>query len=98
MATVRLTARAFAHLEQIFEFIAATDPKRALAVVQHIREAVMILERHPLIGRTVEDGRRELVVSRGRTAHVVLYRWLATAETVLVLAVRDARQAGCPLD
>jgi plasmid stabilization system protein ParE len=98
MATVRLTARVFAHLEQIFEFIATTDPKRALATVQRIREAVMILERHPLIGQSVEDGRRELIVSRGRSAHVALYRWLPADETILVLAVRDARQAGHPLD
>jgi len=98
MATVRLTGRAFAHLEQIVEFLAATDPKRALTVTQYIREAVMILERHPLIGRTVEDGRQELIVSRGRTAHLALYRWLPADDTVLILAVRDARQAGYPLD
>lgn len=98
MATVRLTARAFAHLEQIFEFVATTDPNRALTTVQRIREAVMILEHHPLIGRAVEDGRRELVVSRGRSTHVVLYRWLPADDTILVLAVRDARQAGYPLD
>ncbi len=98
MATVRLTARAFAHLEQIFEFIAARDPKRAVTTIQRIREAVMILEHHPLIGRQVEEGRRELVVSRGRSAHVVLYRWLPADETILVLAVRDARQAGYPID
>lgn len=98
MATVRLTARAFAHLEQIFEFIAAKDPKRALTTVQRVREAVMILEHHPLIGSQVEDGRRELVVSRGRFAHVVLYRWIPADETILVLAVRDARQAGYPLE
>lgn len=94
MATVRLTARAFAHLEQIFEFIAANDPKLALATIQRIREGVLILERHPLIGRTVEDGRRELVLSRGRSAHVVLYRWISAEDLILVLAVRDARQAG----
>jgi plasmid stabilization system protein ParE len=98
MATVRLTTRAFAHLEQIFEFIAAGDPKRALTTVQRIREAVMILAHHPLIGRSVEDGRRELVVSRGRSTHIVLYRWLPADETILVLAIRDARQAGYPLD
>lgn len=98
MATVRLTARAFTHLEQIFEFIAASEPKRALTTVQRIREAVLILERHPLIGRQVEDGRRELVVSRGRSAHVVLYRWIPADDTILVLAVRDARQAGYPLE
>lgn len=98
MATVRLTARAFAHLEQIFEFIAATDPKRALTTAQRIREAVMILDRHPLIGGQVEDGRRELIVSRGRLAHVVLYRWIPADETILVLAVRDARQPGYSLE
>lgn len=94
MATVRLTARAFAHLEQIFEFIATNDPKLALATIQRIREGVLILERHPLIGRTVEDGRRELVLSRGRSAHVALYRWIPAEDLILVLAVRDARQAG----
>lgn len=94
MATVRLTARAFAHLEQIFEFIAETDAARALKTIQRIREAVLILEHHPLIGRPVEDGRRELIVSRGNAAHVVLYRWRPADETVLILAVRDARQAG----
>jgi plasmid stabilization system protein ParE len=98
MATVRLTARAFAHLEQIFEFIAASEPKRALTTIQRIREAVMILEHHPLIGRPAEDGRRELTVSRGRSAHVVLYRWLPADEIIVVLAVRDARQAGYPLE
>lgn len=98
MATVRLTVRAFAHLEQIFEFIAARDPDRALTTVQRIREAVMILERHPLIGRAVEDGRRELVVSRGRSTHIVLYRWLPADDTILVLAARDAHRAGYPSD
>jgi plasmid stabilization system protein ParE len=94
MAQVKLSARAFAHLEQIFEFGAADDPKRALTTVQRIREAILILGRHPLIGRQVEDGRRELIVSRGRSAYVVLYRWLPADETALVLAIRSARQAG----
>lgn len=94
MATIKLTARAFSHLEKIFEFIAEQDPKRALDTIGRVREGIMILERHPLMGRVVEEGRRELVVSRGRTAHLVLYRWLPNDDVVLVLAIRDARQAG----
>jgi plasmid stabilization system protein ParE len=94
VATVKVTARAFAHLEQVFEFIAQNDPARALKTIQRIREAVLILEHHPLIGRSVEEGRRELIVSRGHSAHVVLYRWLPADETVLILAIRDAKQAG----
>lgn len=96
MAKVRLTARAFSALEDIFEFIAETDPARALETVGRIREAVMFLEHHPLIGREVEDGRRELVISRGRNAYLALYRWRPAEDTVLVLAIRDARQAGYP--
>ena len=94
MAQVRLSARAFADLERIFEFIADRDSARALQTVQRIREAVMILERHPLIGRPVEEGRRELVMAHGRGTYVALYRWLPADESVLVLAIRHGREAG----
>lgn len=98
MATVTLSARALEHLEQIFEFVAERDPGRALEIIQHIREAVMVLERHPLIGRTTRDGLRELVISRGRNAYVALYRWHQIRNAVLVLAIRDARTAGYPAE
>ena len=94
MAAVRLSARAVRHLERIFEFIAERDPGHALQTVQRIREAIMILERHPLIGRAAEEGRRELVISHGRTAYLALFRWNPRAETVLVLAIRHSREAG----
>jgi plasmid stabilization system protein ParE len=54
----------------------------------------MILERHPLIGRPVEEGRRELVMAHGRGTYVALYRWLPADESVLVLAIRHGREAG----
>ena len=94
MAQVRLSARAFSDLERIFEFIADRDSAQALQTVQRIREAVMILERHPLIGRPVEEGRRELVMAHGRGTYVALYRWFPAEEGVLVLAVRHGREAG----
>ncbi len=94
MASVRLSGRAFSDLERIFEFNAESDPGRALQTVQHIREAVMILARHPLIGRSVDDGRRELVISHGRATYLARYRWFTATDAVLVLAVRHAREAG----
>lgn len=94
MASVRLSERALADIERIFEFVAATDPKRALQAVRRIEDGVMILARHPLIGRRVEAGRRELVISRGKDAYVALYRWFETSDTVMVLAIRHAREAG----
>jgi plasmid stabilization system protein ParE len=94
MATLKLTERAYSNLERIFEFIARTDPRRALATIESIEDAIKVLQRHPLIGRRVEEGRRELVISRGRNAYVALYRWFEVEELVLVLAIRNTREAG----
>ncbi len=94
MATVRLTERAVADLERIFEFTAEKNPGAALAAVQTIRDAVRILARHPLIGRGVDGDRRELVISYGKSGYVALYRWFRLEDTVLVLAIRHQREAG----
>jgi plasmid stabilization system protein ParE len=94
VASVRLAARALADLERIFEFIAGNDPARALAVVETLRDAIDVLARHPLVGRRVEDGLRELVAGRGRAHYVARYRWYPDSEQVLVLAIRHAREAG----
>ena len=53
-----------------------------------------LMKRHPLIGKIVEHGLRELVISRGRTGYVALYSFEETQETVLVLAIRHQREAG----
>ena len=94
MAQVRLSARAFADLERIFEFIAEVDPIRARRTIQRIRDAVLILEDHPLIGRPAEEGRRGLVMGRRSEAYVAIYRWLPADDTVLVLAIRHSKEAG----
>ena len=94
MATVRLSARAFADLERIFDFLAQDDPDAALAAVGGIREALQILDSHPLIGRRVDGRIRELVISRGRTGYVALYRWFEAEGDPVVLAIRHQREAG----
>lgn len=62
--------------------------------VDQICEAVLILKSHPMIGRPIEDGRRELIISRGRTGYVALYRFDEVKDLVLVLAVRHQRETG----
>jgi plasmid stabilization system protein ParE len=94
MATLKLTEQAHNDLERIFEFVARNDPRRALATIESIEDGIEVLERHPLIGRRVEEGRRELVISRGRNTYVALYRWFEVEDLVLVLAIRSAREAG----
>jgi plasmid stabilization system protein ParE len=41
-----------------------------------------------------EEGRRELVLSRGRYGYIAKYRWLQSEDVVLILAVRHQREAG----
>jgi len=53
-----------------------------------------MLQDHPLVGRIVEDGRRELVISRGKTGYVALYRYDEARDIVFVLALRHQREAG----
>jgi len=81
-------------LDRLSAFLAAEDPAAASKTVELIIQALAILEAHPLVGRRVEEGRRELVISRGRSGYVALYRFLPGADRVNVLAIRHQREAG----
>ena len=94
MARVEVSERALADLERLFDFIASDNPRRAREQVLSVRRAFELLSDHPLLGRPAEDGRRELVLSRGRYGYVAKYRWLPAADVVLILAVRYQLEAG----
>lgn len=94
MARLRYSARALEDLERLADFLLEHDLRLAELAIDRICEAVSILKDHPLIGRSVEDGLRELIVSRGRTGHVALYRFVEVEDMVLVLAVRHQRETG----
>ena len=94
MATVEITQRALADLERLIDFIAAGDPQSAREQVLSVRKALEVLADHPLLGRAVEKGRRELVLSRGRYGYIAKYRWLPAEDIVLILAVRHQLEAG----
>ena len=94
MATLSYSDRALADLERLTDFLLASDALAASETVDLIAEAVGLLSRHPLIGRPVEWGLRELVISRGRTGYVALYSVEDEHHAVLVLAIRHQREAG----
>lgn len=94
MAQVVYAAEARADLDRLYEFLTASDPAGAAAAVMLIDDALAVLARHPLIGRPAEEGKRELVISRGRSGYVALYEYVADEDTVLVLALRHQREAG----
>lgn len=94
MAKLSYSDRALADLERLIDFLVEVDPVAAASTVDLIAEAVGLLIRHPLIGRPVEYGLRELVISRGRTGYVALYSVEDEHDAVLILAIRHQREAG----
>ena len=94
MARVQITVRALADLERLFDFLAEHNPKRARERMLSVRRALELLADHPLLGRQAEDGRRELILSRGRFGYVAKYRWMPAEDVILILAVRHQLEAG----
>ncbi len=96
MARLIYSVQALRDLERLSDFLLDSDPRAAEATLDLIEEAVIVLERHPLIGRSVESGLRELVISRGRSGYVALYSFEHAHDAVLILAIRHQREAGYP--
>jgi len=94
MAHVEVTTRALADLERLFDFLAEHNPKLARERIISVRRAFELLADHPLLGREAEEGRRELILSRGKFGYVAKCRWLADQNIVLILAVRHQMEAG----
>lgn len=94
MARVIYAERAFSDLDRLADFLLQTEPAAALGTVDLITEAVQVLENHPLLGRPVEPGLRELVISRGQSGYLALYSHDSEGDTVLILSVRHQREAG----
>jgi len=94
MAAVFYSPGALKDLERLADFLLATDPPAAVDTGRILTEAIAMLVEHPLVGRIVEHGLRELVISRGRSGYVALYRFDADSDRVFVLAIRHQRELG----
>ena len=94
MTELVYAAQALRDLERLGDFLLETDPQAAQDTAVVILEALEILVRHPEIGRKVHFGQRELVISRGRTGYLALYRFLPHIDRILILALRHQREAG----
>jgi plasmid stabilization system protein ParE len=83
-------------MERILEFNLQRDPATALGHLDKIHSAVLILEQHPKIGRSIGRGSRlrELVISHGNSGYIALYEYSLADELIRVAAVRHQREAG----
>ncbi|MFC3106328.1 type II toxin-antitoxin system RelE/ParE family toxin [Salinisphaera aquimarina] len=87
-----------ADLERVTEFLIDTEPDVASETLGLITTAIETLEDHPLIGRTYSPDVRELVISRGRTGYVALYRFLPARDLVAIMSIRHQRESGYSVD
>lgn len=94
MPLVVYLPEALDYLVRLREFLAEADLFVANETALLITEAVSILANHPLVGRPAGGIWRELIVSRGRTGYVALYRYDEREEKVIVAAIRHQREAG----
>ncbi len=94
MARLVFAPRALNDLERLAEFLPDQSERLAAETQPLLIDGLEVLKRHPLIGRRVEHGLREMLISRGRSGYVALYRYAVESDTVLVLAIRHQREAG----
>ena len=88
------TGQALIDLERLADSLLQTDPQATQDTAVLIFGALEILMQHPEIGRKVHFGQRELVISRGRTGYLALYRVLPHIDRIVVLALRHQRESG----
>ena len=89
-----LSIEAADDLDQLVDFLIGKSPHEAVQTVDLVTGALGILEQHPKIGRPVEQGLRELVISRGKSGYLAMYQYDEAADLVIVLAVRHQREQG----
>ena len=94
MAQVVLSAQLQGDFERIFDFLSEYAPDTAVDRIEAIVAALDVLESSPLIGRPVENGKRELVIATGASGYLALYRFVPELDTVFVLDVRSQRELG----
>ena len=94
MTRLVLAPRAWQDVDRLTDFLIEREATAALATAEILTDGLGLLKQHPLIGRSVEAGLRELVISRGRSGYVALYRYDVVSDTALILAIRHQREGG----
>jgi plasmid stabilization system protein ParE len=92
VAQVIYAADALADLERLVVFLLEQAPESAAEVLARVTEAIAILADHPLIGRRVDGEVRELVILRGASGYIALYRFDPVRDIARILRIRHQRE------
>jgi plasmid stabilization system protein ParE len=92
---LKWTSQSLRDVARLHDFLAPKNQEAAKRAVRAIRQGLKLLEKHPEMGRPMEElppEFREWVIEFGSGAYVALYRY--DGEEALILAVRHGREAG----
>ena len=94
MPRVFLSQAAFDDLLRLENFLAETSDPMAGELLDFILDALHVLTHQPCIGRPVEGGLRELIISRRRSGYLARYEFDDANDQVLVARIRHQRESG----
>ncbi|MGK2940882.1 MAG: type II toxin-antitoxin system RelE/ParE family toxin [Immundisolibacter sp.] len=94
MPRVFLSQAAFDDLLRLEEFLVGSDDPVAVTLLEFILNALHVLTHQPCIGRPVEGGLRELIISRKRSGYLARYEFDESHDLVLVARIRHQRESG----
>lgn len=94
MSRIELAPEVGDDFDRILDHLARYQVENPAARIREIIEAINVLEHNPLIGRPVNNDKRELVIGQRSHGYVALYRYISKADTVFILAVRSQLEVG----
>ena len=94
MTAIVYTPQALDDLDRLEDFLLELDAPAARKIIPLIISAVETLRLHPNIGRRRGIQVRELVISRGKTGYIALYRYDEIRDVARILAIRHQREVG----
>lgn len=94
MSRLQFTQRAGNDLDRLTDFLLDQSQAAAESTTELMIDGLQIPRQHPRIGRVRSEGLRELVISRGKTGYVALYRYDEIRDVARVLALRHQRELG----
>lgn len=96
MTRVFLSQAALDDLLRLEEFLLASDDSMAGDLLDFILDALQVLTHQPGIGRPIDGGLRELIISRRRNGYLARYEYDDARDRILVARIRHQRESGYP--
>ena len=91
---IQLAGSALRDLRRLEDFLLEAQDPAALALFDFVTDGLQVLPHQPAIGRPVSGGLRELILHRGHSGYLALYRYLPHLGSVRVLRIRHQRESG----